>query len=439
MSEGGGGTKKFDLGHLGPRELIALDACMRCGECLIWCPVYNQDEREDVTPRSKARSLKRLINSRYGILGHEGTLARIVGEKAVNFLRKILRIRAPEEKEIESFISSLYECSTCGQCRVVCPAGIDTVELWERVRAGVVDSGRGPLERQVALVQSIKANDNPWQGARVQRAKWARKAERTKLIEEAPQEIKPGQCEALYFVGCTASFDQNITEVAINTVNILQAAGVNFGILGNRERCCGSILRRIGHPDYEPLARDNISAFNELGIRTLVTSCAGCFKTIRNDYPLLEGLSFEVLHITEYILRLVEEGKLELTEPLDMKVTYHDPCHLGRASGIYEEPRRVLGIIPGLELVEMERHREYSRCCGAGGGLRAGFPDVQAKVADARVRDAEAAGVSDFVTACPFCYQSLRDGIRRTDSKLRMWEITELVVKALSKDEPEAA
>jgi heterodisulfide reductase subunit D len=439
-------TKKlFNLDHIGPREMVALDACMRCGECLTFCPVYDQDQRDEVTPQAKARTLKRIINARWGILGDEGPVVRVLGERAVRFLRRIFRVRPPSEEEIQGFIGGLYECSTCGQCRQVCPSGIDTVELWERVRREVADSGRGPLESQMVLVNSIRANDNPWQGARVQRVKWARKAERGKLIEKAPPEINPGKagdagtCDVLYFVGCTASFDQNITEVAINTVKILQAAGVNFAILGNRERCCGSILRRIGHPDYEPLALDNIKTFNQLGIKTLVTSCAGCFKTIRNDYPLLGDLKFEVLHITEYILRLVDEGRLDLTEPLDMSITYHDPCHLGRASGVYEEPRKVMELIPGLELIEMERHHEYSRCCGAGGGLRAGFPEVQAKVADARVRDAEATGAADFVTACPFCYQSLRDGIKRTNSQLRMWEITELVARALKKDDPDAA
>ncbi len=424
--------KSLDISRLGSRGLMALDACMHCGECKVWCPVVAEDPREQLTPRSKAKALTRIIDDQYGILGDQGPVAGLLGPKVKDKLRAILRYSPPSASEIETFKESLFECSTCGQCAVVCPAGIDTVELWETSRRAMVDAGLGPLDNHQHLVTSILKDDNPWQQPRSGRSKWARKAKRAKEIQAAPTEIKsPGQVPVLYFVGCTASYDANIREVAVNTVNILNAAGVEFGILGNKERCCASIMRRIGMSMFEEYAIQNIEAFNELGIQTLVTSCAGCFKTISSDYPRLGKLNFEVLHITQLITRLIDQGKLVPKIPQDIEVTYHDPCHLGRATRVYDAPRQVLESLPGVRLIEMERTGEYARCCGAGGGLKAGFADVQHKLSNTRVTDAEATGATDFVTACPFCYQSLKEGIVRQESRLRMREITELVVQSI--------
>jgi heterodisulfide reductase subunit D len=227
--------------------------------------------------------------------------------------------------------------------------------------------------------------------------------------------------------------------VAINTTNILQAAGVDFGILGIKEKCCGSVLLRMGDKEYERIAQENIKQFNELGFKTMITSCAGCYKTIKEDYPKVGKLNFEVKHTLEYIIELIEAGKLKLTKPVNLKVTYHDPCHLGRHSGVYEAPRKLLKMIPGLELIEMERHGENARCCGAGGGLKSGYPDIQNKISQTRIREAEATGATELVSACPFCYQGLQVGIQALDSKLTMRDITELVLMAIEvKEEPAA-
>ncbi|MBW1988297.1 MAG: (Fe-S)-binding protein [Deltaproteobacteria bacterium] len=246
----------------------------------------------------------------------------------------------------------------------------------------------------------------------------------------------------LYYVGCTASFDVNVKEVGINTVNILNALGVDFGILGNREKCCGSVLLRIGeYGEFERLARDNVEAFNALGVDALVTSCAGCFRTLSVDYRKVGGLSMEVLHTSQLLARLIGEGRIELKHEVPVTVTYHDPCHMGRHSNVYDTPRQVLSAIPGVTFREMDRVREFSRCCGAGGGLKAGFPDVQNLMAQQRIRDAEKTGASLLVSTCPFCYQGLQIGKNAIESPVAVCDLTTLVARSmgiLGQEHPEA-
>lgn len=416
---------KIRVDNLSPRQIIELDACSRCGECVEWCPVYNQDEREGVTPRSKATRFKKILSSQYGLLSADSFLGKLFGKKK------------PTKEELDQFTADLYECSTCRQCHFVCPAQIDTVELWEGIRRSFVDAGYGPLEPQKNLIQSVKSYDNPWGQPRSSRSRWAKGAKRKKKIAEEPKDISRNKADILYFVGCTGSYDVNVEPVAINTVKILQAAGVDFGILGVKEKCCGSVLLRMGDKEYGRIAQDNINQFNELGFKTMVTSCAGCYKTFKHDYPKVGKTNFEVKHTLEFIIELIESGKLKLTRKVPLKVTYHDPCHLGRHSGIYDSPRKLMKMIPGLELVEMERSRENSRCCGAGGGLKAGYPDIQNKISQTRIKEAEATGATELVSACPFCYQGLQVGIQALDSKLTMRDITELVCMAIEEKEEE--
>jgi len=372
-------NKKIIVDNLSPRQIIEIDACTRCGECVEWCPVYNQDEREGVTPRSKATRFKKILSSQYGLF------------RADSFLGKLFRKRKVTPEELKQFAADLYECSTCRQCHFVCPSQIDTVELWEGIRRSFVDAGYGPLEQQKHLIQSVKSYDNPWGQPRSSRTRWAKIAKRQKKIVQEPRDITRHKAEVLYFVGCTGSYDVNVEQVAINTIKIL----------------------------------------DELGFKTMITSCAGCFKTIKRDYPKMGKLNFEVKHTVEFLIDLIQSGKLKLKNEVNMKVTYHDPCHMGRHNNLYDAPRKLLELIPGIELIEMERTRENARCCGAGGGLKAGYPDIQNKISQTRIKEAEATGATELVSACPFCYQGLQVGIQALDSTLTMRDITELVCMAI--------
>ena len=418
------------LHSLKMKQLIELDACTRCGECLTWCPVYDQDAKEAIIPRRKVIDFLKIAKAQ------QGFLAKIMRNPKISaplksMLGRILRYQTIGKTEIDDFVQNLYECSTCGQCEVVCPAHIETVTLWEELRRIIVQAGLGPLEVQKALVKSVKAFDNPWQQPRAARVKWARRAKKDGLIQKLPREVRKTKAKVLLFFGCTASYDVNVKQVAVNTINILEALNIDYGILGSEEKCCASVLLRMGDPEHERVFKENIDLFNSLGIETLISSCSGCFKTIMQDYPRVAPLNFEVLHTIEFLARLLKQGKLVFPHAVDRTVTFHDPCHLGRATGGFEAPRMIMEAIPGLNLVEMPRNREYSRCCGAGGGLKAGYPDIQNKMAQRRVREAEATGAENLVSCCPFCFQGLNIGITAVESQLMMRDISSLVAESL--------
>lgn len=423
-------SKEIPLHSLKMKQLIELDACTRCGECLTWCPVYDQDAREAIIPRRKVIDFLNIAKAQ------QGFLAKIMRNEKIsaplkNILSKIFRYHTIGKSEIDDFVQNLYECSTCGQCEVVCPAHIETVMLWEELRRVIVQSGYGPLEAQKALVKSVKAFDNPWQQPRAARVKWARRAKKDGLIQNLPREVRKTRAKVLLFFGCTASYDVNVKQVAINTINILEALDIDYGILGSEEKCCASVLLRMGDPEHKRVFKENIDLFNSLGIETLISSCSGCFKTIMQDYPRVAPLNFEVLHTVEYLARLLKQGKLVFPHPVNRTVTFHDPCHLGRATGGFEAPRMIMRAIPGLKLVEMPRNREFSRCCGAGGGLKAGYPDIQNKMAQRRVKEAEETGAENLVSCCPFCFQGLNIGITAVESQLMMRDLSSLVAESL--------
>jgi heterodisulfide reductase subunit D len=207
---------------------------------------------------------------------------------------------------------------------------------------------------------------------------------------------------------------------------------VEYTTLGARELCCGSVLLRTGQTSTaKKLAQQNTESFKELGVKKIVTVCPGCYLTLKVDYPkLVEAFPFEVVHISDFISQLLQADKLKLTKQVRLKVTFHDPCHLGRRFSVYEPPRNVLLSIPGLKLVEMPHNRENSRCCGAGGGVRAAFSDVTAKIGVSRMEEAAQTKADLLVTSCPFCCLNL-DEVSRQAQLLPVSDLTEIVAEAL--------
>ncbi len=405
--------RKLDISKLDVLALMRFDACTRCGECTTTCPTGGEaQDVELVTPRGKILKLRELYKRQYGLR------AKILGPKEI-----------PEE-ELKELTSRAYECTICGQCRTVCPAHLDTIEMWENMREFLVANGLAPLSAHESIIKSIENYDNPWMQPRTQRSRWAKRIEKDVRIKDALKE----RCEVLYFVGCTAAYDPNIRDMAINTAKVLAKAKVDFGTLGNEEACCGSTLLRTGLIESaRKTANKNIAMFEEAAPSLIVTSCAGCYKTIRQDYPKIGKVGSRIAHITEYVLELIDSGRLEFDGRVDGKVTFHDPCHLGRHNKLYDQPRRILESIPGLRLVEMDRNREEARCCGAGGGVKTAFPDLAQKISSMRVEDAERTGADILTTSCPFCYQSLKATIEVEGSRLRMVDIMELVAAACSR------
>jgi len=401
-------TGELPLEKLSRRQLMSLDACTRCGECQKWCPVYTLDSREDVTPRAKIKSLKQIIAGRQpGLFG--------------------LFKQKPDPEVVAKFSKTLYDCSCCNQCHFVCPARLDTVELWENTREAMFVAGLGPVPEQRTYCEILRQYGNPFKKEQPARADWIETGLNQGTLLQKPELIADNQAPVLLFLGCTASYDEKINLVARHAANILTKAGVPFGIMGPEEFCCYGKLRRIGDPEFGTKARGNIESLNNLGFKTLVTACAGCFKTFKHDYAKVAAQNYKIYHLAEYIDILQAQGRINLVNPIPGKITYHDPCLLGRHIGIYEPPRRIIRAISGLELVEMDRSRQYSRCCGVGGGLKMANHDLQEAASVYRVRDAEATGAEYLTTPCPTCFSGLSGGAAKVQSPLKIVHLAELV------------
>lgn len=234
----------------------------------------------------------------------------------------------------------------------------------------------------------------------------------------------------IYFPGCMATYRAN--DISKSTIELLKRGGVEFELMGEDEWCCGSVMLRTGNTEVaDELREHNLEALKAHDADLVITSCSGCFKTIKLDYEKEAGLlDFRVKHVLEILKELIEEGKLKFPK-IEMKVTYHDPCHLGRHSGMYDIPRDILGKVPGLELVEMPRNRENARCCGAGGGVRAAYRELADKMADARIEEAMGTGAEVLTSACPFCTFALREAAERKGSKIRVLDLPEFLMEIL--------
>jgi len=330
---------------------------------------------------------------------------------------------APELAEIA------YRCTTCGACEINCQRLQDKepLKVTECLRAKLVEDGIGPMPAHKGLIISIKQYDNPWMQPRAKKASWAKKI---KLKDANTEEV-----ETLYFVGCTAALDLSLREVPQNTAQIMLEAGVDLGIFGNKEICCGSPAARIGdRKTFVDLAKRNLELFDKRGIKEIVTSCAGCYRVLKFDYPEVPGnskIEYKVYHTVEYLDRLIKQGKLVFTKEIPLVLTWHDPCHLGRHCGIYDQPRNVLHSIPGIKLLEMERIKDQSWCCGGGGGVRTAFIEFAVETAKKRIVEAMKTGAEGIVTCCPFCEQNISDALAQMNNPLKLYDITELVIQAI--------
>jgi heterodisulfide reductase subunit D len=311
-----------------------------------------------------------------------------------------------------------YRCTECGMCDKLCyrVIGNRPLDLYNEMRRELVRRGLGPLEEHKPLIDSIKNYDNPWLQPRSRRDRW------TKNL--GLKRFNNGM-EFLLFVGCTSSYDPEVNVIARSAVEILKKGKVDFGILGNDEKCCGSTLYRLGILDeFERLRSSNIEIFNKLRIRKIITICAGCYETLKNEYNSKE---YEVVHITDVVLDLIKTGKIRLDNKTDGIITYHDPCHLGRYSELYDSPRELINCIPDIKFVEMERNRESAWCCGAGGGVKTAIPKMAIDTGIKRIEEALNSGASKLVTSCPFCLQNLKIASEESNINIEVMDINDII------------
>jgi Fe-S oxidoreductase len=335
-------------------------------------------------------------------------------------MRKLIREAAFGLTEIEE--EDLWRCTTCGTCPDQCPRGVKQIDISIALRRVATEYEVFPASVKSARTAraSLISEGNPLQGERAKRSDWAKDLSVKPFTEDM---------EVLYFVGCYLSYDPRMKKVATATASILKKAGVEFGILGDKESCCGESIRKIGSEQvFKDLAKANIKTFIDKGVKKIIVSSPHCYHTFKNEYPEFM-VHFEVVHMSQYILELVNDGRLELKGELDSKVTWHDPCYLGRHNDIYEEPREVLKKISGLELVEMEGHGKKSLCCGGGGGRIWMDTPQEERFSDIRLKQSNEVGASILATACPYCitnFEESRLNLEFEDS-IEIKDITEIV------------
>jgi Fe-S oxidoreductase len=321
--------------------------------------------------------------------------------KVINFsMRKIVRQATFGLTEIES--EDMWRCTTCGKCVQQCPRDVQQIESGVSLRRIATEYGVFPTSvKPIRTVSaSLTAEGNPIGEKRKNRADCAEGLS-VKTFTEG--------MEVLYYPGCYPSYDPRSKKIATATANILNRAGVDFGILGSKENCCGESIRKTGDEElFKRLARENIKTFIDNGVKKILVSSPHCYHTFKNEYPEFM-VDFEVVHITQYIFELIDAGRLELKKEYGKSITYHDPCYLGRHNGIYDEPREVLKKIPGLEMDEMADSRENSLCCGGGGGRIWMETPKGERFSDLRLEQAVEVGAEVLVTACPYCITNFED------------------------------
>lgn len=404
-------SKKVDLSHYTLRQLLEMEACTRCGECVAACPTYAEsDENAEIHPQRKIARAKDFWKA-----DHLGFLARLFG------------IRAATDGDLEAHSDGVYRCTLCGRCHVVCPVQIDTRSLWISMREQLVDWDLYPevfdgLRDRVTTQYNISGDDN------ANRLVW------TQNMDRVPEglEAKEG-AETVYFMGCVGAMYPRAYGIPQSFAQILERAGEDFTTLGSGEWCCGFPLQIAGMgKDAYDLARHNVEAVRAIGARRLVATCPSCYHTWAHEYPRMldEPLGFEVYHSVELLDEMIAEGKIKL-HGFSQPITYHDPCDLGRTSGIFDAPRRVINAIPGIQFTEMEDHGELSLCCGGGGDVEMADASVTAAVSKRRIEQAQATGARVVVSACQQCNRTLAEAARKNKIRMRAMDITEVVWQAM--------
>ena len=328
--------------------------------------------------------------------------------------------------EDEDVLERIYTCTACRACEENCASlhKEHIVEVIEAIRQMVVSAG-ALLPAHEMVIESLRKNDNVVDKPKEERGAWAEGLSLKNVTTE--------KADVVYRAGCMLSFDPEIWGAARDAITLLQKAGVDVGIEGKEEVCCGGHAYEIGQlAEFTKYAEHNVEAYNGAGVSKVIVSCADGLSHIKLLYPKINiKMNFEVLHMVEYLDQLIEEDSIKFTKEVPMKVTYHDPCHLGRHAGIYDPPRNILRSIPGLELIEMERSREFSWCCGAGAGVKQAYPDFALWTANERVKEAKATGATALVTSCPWCERNFRDAIKEYGEKIEVYDIAVIARKAI--------
>ncbi len=380
------------------KQLMDLDACTRCGRCQDICPAYSSGK--PLSPKKITQDLRGSLLERTRNPGNSNRA--LIGDVVTK--------------------DEIWACTTCRACQEVCPVYVEHIGKIIDLRRNLVLEQASIPETAERALRSIENRGHPWRGTTLTRTGWAQGLDIKTLAEDSDIDI-------LYWVGCTEALVDRSMKTAQAMGRLLKQAGVKFGILGDEESCCGDPARRLGNEYlFQIQAEKNIELLKRYNVKKIVTACPHCYNTLKNEYPQFGG-EFEVLHHTELIASLLREGRLKIIKGSRGVITYHDSCYLGRYNDIYEPPRQILNNMPDIEVVEMERNRERSFCCGAGGGNMWMEEHIGRRISEMRIEQVMETGAQVVATACPFCLQMLDDAIRAkaAEESLKVMDVAELL------------
>ena len=382
---------------------VFYDACMRCGRCAHVCP--STGAGEPFAPREFVHATRLELWREHSPVGD------------IRFLNPTPSMDS----------KTAWYCTTCAACLEVCPVYGAPFEAVAKKRVLLVEEGKDVPDLMNQTLERLYNYDNPWVASKRERAAWAKGLEIPVLTSGGKE---PPLC---YFVGCTTSFDARAQGIARAFTGILRKAGVRFGILGEKEPCCGDIARVVGESGlFQEKMENGLELFERMGIKKMVTSSPHCFHTLLHGYS---GRPFDVRHYSLVLRELIAEGRLAFKKQTGLTVTYHDPCYLGRHNRLFEEPREVIRAIPDTKLVEMTHHGPDSLCCGGGGGRMWQGTELrgEARMSEIRMREAQATGAEVLITACPLCLIMLDDASKTLalEGHLKVMDLNELVLQSL--------
>lgn len=392
-------------------EILQMDACTDCCLCADVCPAVSATKDGQLSGVYRLSELRRIMRSRTGLL------------------RRFFGKQAPTGEQLKQFSDTVFRCTLCGRCQQVCPSGILLKDLWLSLRQDLVHCHAYPQKVDM-IGENLAKSHNVFNEDNEERAEW---------VEDVPAAPDHGyikdQADVVYFTGCVSAYYPLAQQIPIALVKILDAARVDFTLLGEDEWCCGFPMLGAGLRDrVKDLVDHNLKAVREKGAKKVIFSCPSCYQMWREHYPR----EFEIYHVTQFANELMASGQLALND-LSLTVTYHDPCDLGRGSGEYEAPRQVIRSIPGVKLVELAHNRENCLCCGGGGNLEMIDAELSADIARDKIDEALQTGVQAIVTACQQCVRTMTTYARRNKVAIEVMDITQLIHKALAgKDRPDS-
>ena len=387
------------------KQRLEMEACASCRLCVDVCPAVAATKDGSLSALLRMKGLKEILKSRTGLF------------------RKIFGTKEPSAEQLKEFGTSVFRCSLCGNCQEVCPLGLHLKDLWLSLREELVRTGNFPSKIEM-IRDNLESSHNVFDEDNDERADWVED------MRNPPDDaFQKDKAEVVFFTGCVGAYFPLAQKIPIALAEIFEASGVDFTLLGKEEWCCGFPLVGAGLGEgLQTFIDHNLGAVRSKGAKKVVFTCPSCYQIWREAYPK----EFELFHASEFLIDLVTSGKVPLKE-VDMTVTYHDPCDLGRGARVFDAPREVLRAIPGLKLVELPHNRENCLCCGGGGNLEMIDGDLSSAMAKRKVEEAVSTGAQAIITTCQQCVRTMTTYAKRNKVAIDVMDLSQLVRQALAR------